>query len=63
MSTYLELNKDLTPAQTALKAETHRFAEDVLRPASLELDKATPEDVIKEGSVMWDVFRTAYAAG
>jgi len=64
MSTYLELNKDLTPAQTALKAETHKFAEGVLRPASVELDKlATPEDVIKKGSVMWDVFRTAYEAG
>jgi len=64
MSTYLELNKDLTPAQTALKAETHKFAEEVLRPASVELDKlANPEDVIKKGSVMWDVFRTAYEAG
>jgi len=27
MSAYLELNKDLTPAQTALKAETHKFAD------------------------------------
>jgi alkylation response protein AidB-like acyl-CoA dehydrogenase len=63
MSTYLELNKDLTPAQTALKAETHKFADEVLRPASLELDKLAPEDVIKKGSVMWDVFRAAYAAG
>ena len=58
MSTYLELNKDLTPAQTALKAETHKFAEDVLRPASLELDKLSPEDVIREGSAMWDVGAT-----
>jgi alkylation response protein AidB-like acyl-CoA dehydrogenase len=63
MSAYLDLNKDLTSAQAALKAETHKFADEVLRPASLELDKLAPEDVIKEGSVMWDVFRTAYAAG
>ena len=64
MSTYLELNRELTPAQTALKAETHKFAEEVLRPASLELDKlADPQDVIKKDSVLWDVLRKAYAAG
>ncbi len=64
MSTYLDLNKELTPAQTSLKAETHRFAEEVLRPASQELDKlASPEDVIKKDSVLWDVLRKAYEAG
>jgi len=64
MSTYLELNRELTPAQTALKAETHKFAEEVLRPASLELDKlADPQDVIKKDSVLWEVLRKAYAAG
>jgi alkylation response protein AidB-like acyl-CoA dehydrogenase len=64
MSTYLDLNKELTPEQVSLKEETHRFAEEVLRPASIELDKvADPEDVIKEESVLWEVFRKAYEAG
>ncbi|MGQ9572810.1 MAG: acyl-CoA dehydrogenase family protein [Dehalococcoidia bacterium] len=61
---YLELNKELTPEQIALKNETHRFAAEVLRPASIELDKvADPEDVIKKGSPMWDVFKKSYELG
>ncbi len=64
MSTYLDLNKELTTEQIALKDQTHRFAEEVLRPASIELDRmADPEDVIKEDSVLWEVFRTSYQAG
>jgi hypothetical protein len=56
MSTYLDLNPELTPTQAALKEETHRFAKEVMRPASIALDKlADPEDVIRDGSVYWDV--------
>jgi alkylation response protein AidB-like acyl-CoA dehydrogenase len=61
---YLDLNKELTPTQATLREETHKFAAEVLRPASVELDKiADPEDVIKEGSLLWDVLKKAYAAG
>jgi alkylation response protein AidB-like acyl-CoA dehydrogenase len=64
MSTYLDLNKDLTPQQVSLKEQVHRFAEEVLRPASVELDAiADPEDAIKPDSVLWDVFRKAYELG
>ena len=58
---YLDLNPELTPTQTALKEETHRFAAEIARPATIELDKlADPQDVIKQGSVFWDVFRKHY---
>jgi alkylation response protein AidB-like acyl-CoA dehydrogenase len=61
---YLELNKGLTEQEQQIKTEVHRFAEDVLRPASLELDQMqNPEDVIAEGSVFWEVFRKAYELG
>lgn len=61
---YLELNKDLTEQEQQVKTETHRFAADVLRPASLELDRMhDPADVIGEGSPLWDVFRRAYRLG
>lgn len=64
MATYLELDKDLTSEETALKDELHRFATEVLRPASIELDRLdNPEDVIAEGSPLWDVFRKAYGLG
>jgi alkylation response protein AidB-like acyl-CoA dehydrogenase len=61
---YLDLNKDLTDEQKTLKDEIHRFAAEVLRPASIELDKmADPADVIADGSPLWDVFRAAYKLG
>ena len=58
---YVDLNPELTPTQAQLKDEAHKFAADIMRPAAAELDKlADPEDVIKEGSVYWDVFRKHY---
>jgi len=61
VATYLELNKDLTEEEETIKKEIHRFAEDVLRPASIELDQMpNPEDVIAEGSPLRDVFKQAY---
>jgi len=58
---YLELNKQLTTEEAAVKTAAHRFAADVLRPVSLELDMlADPEDVVSEGSVFWAVFREYY---
>ena len=64
MTTYLELNKNLTPQEESIKKEVHRFAEEVLRPASLELDRIPdPADVIAEGSLFWDVFKQAYQLG
>ncbi|HEY8172401.1 MAG TPA: acyl-CoA dehydrogenase family protein [Dehalococcoidia bacterium] len=60
---YIELNKNLTDEQKALKARVHEFARDVMRPSSIELDKMTPEETIAEGSPMWRVFKTAYEEG
>ena len=39
MALYRDLNMDLTPEQIAIKEETHKFAKEELRPASIELDK------------------------
>ncbi|HWQ28097.1 MAG TPA: acyl-CoA dehydrogenase family protein [Dehalococcoidia bacterium] len=60
---YLELNKTLTPEQNALREQAHRFAAEVLRPASVQLDRMTPEEVIAPGSQLWDVLRQAYQQG
>jgi alkylation response protein AidB-like acyl-CoA dehydrogenase len=60
---YLELHEN-TAEEEALKSEVHRFAAEVLRPASLELDRLpNPEDVVQDGSVYWDVFRHYYSLG
>jgi alkylation response protein AidB-like acyl-CoA dehydrogenase len=61
---YTELNTGLTPEESALKTEVHRFAAEVVRPASLELDAMPdPDQVIEAGSVYWDVFRKWYELG
>ncbi len=59
MALYTDLNIDLTDEQIAIKDETHRFAKEVLRPASLELDKLhDPADVMNS-----DTFRNAFKKG
>lgn len=59
MTLYTDLNIDLTDEQIAIKEETHRFAKEVLRPASLELDKLhDPADVMNS-----DTFRNAFKKG
>ena len=63
VTTYLDLNKQLNSDETSLKEQIHRFAAEVLRPAAAELDRLPPEDVIAEGSVLWDVFRKLYGLG
>jgi alkylation response protein AidB-like acyl-CoA dehydrogenase len=60
---YVELNKTLTPEQQALRDQMHRFGADIIRPAAIELDKLTADEVIAPGSRLWDLFRQAYSQG
>ncbi len=60
---YLELNKQATPDQNALREQAHRFAAEVLRPAAVELDRLTSEEVIAAGSPLRRVLRMAYEQG
>lgn len=60
---YVADTYDLTPDQVRLRQEAHRFAEEVMRPASIELDALSPEEVIAPGSRLWDVLKAAYRAG
>ena len=62
MALYHDLNIDLTAEQIAIKEETHKFANEVLRPASIELDKMAPDEVIKS-DVMWNALRKGYDLG
>jgi alkylation response protein AidB-like acyl-CoA dehydrogenase len=63
VTTYLDLNKDLSFDEQKVKEQVHRFGVEVLRPAAAELDKLPPEEVIAPGSVLWEVFRKAYELG
>jgi alkylation response protein AidB-like acyl-CoA dehydrogenase len=64
MSTYRELDLTLSPQQQGLKAGVHQFAEAVLRPAAVALDRLSdPQQVIDPESPLWQVFTAAYGQG
>ena len=59
-----ELNIDLTKEHVALWKESKKFFSEVWRPAAVDLDKLhDPQEVIAEGSVLWEVFRKTYELG
>lgn len=60
---YFDLNLNLTKEDLALKKETHKFAREVMRPISLQLDQMTPEEVIASKSPFWDFMRQGYELG
>lgn len=60
---YAELDRSLTDEQRLLKQEAHKFAEKVIRPAAIEIDRMTnPEDITREDSIWWTVRRKARQA-
>jgi alkylation response protein AidB-like acyl-CoA dehydrogenase len=64
MGFFLDLNINLTGEQRTLREEVHRFAAEVMRPASDKLDKmASPADVIAKNSPLWDVIRQTRELG
>ncbi|HDP23969.1 MAG TPA: acyl-CoA dehydrogenase [Deltaproteobacteria bacterium] len=60
---YTELNLELSDEHSALKENAHKFAVEVLRPAAIELDAMTPEQVIAKDSIYWDCMRKMYENG
>ncbi len=52
-----DIEVGLTDEEREVQRVAHRFAEEVLRPAGIELDRfPDPADVIAEGSVLWKAF-------
>lgn len=53
---YLEI-EDIGGEASLLRKETHKFAEEVMRPAAKKLDQMDPIKVAEKGSPYWDVFK------
>jgi alkylation response protein AidB-like acyl-CoA dehydrogenase len=47
----------LAADEEAMLASARKFALEVLRPAGIALDRLPPEDVAKQGSILWEVYR------
>jgi len=52
-----DIDFDLSEEEREVRSLVHRFAQDVLRPAGQALDRLPAEQVIAEGSVLYDVHR------
>jgi len=64
MDTYHELSVEFPKDLASIKENVHRFAKDVLRPASVALDRMTdPRETIALGSPLRKVFKQAYQLG
>ena len=54
----VDIEIGLTEEEQAVRDTAHRFAAEVLRPVGEQLDSLSdPEEVIADGSPLWDVFR------
>lgn len=61
---YCNMDLNLTKEDLTLKESAHKFAETVMRPISIVLDKmATAEEVIAPESPFWDYMRKGYKLG
>ncbi len=60
---YFDLSPDLTWEDLAVRAAVHKFAAEVMRPIANELDRMSPEEVVAEGSPLYDFYRQAYGLG
>jgi len=60
---YFDLNMGLSEEDIALKTNANKFAREVMRPISIELDKMSPEEVIAPESPFWNYMSQAYQLG
>ena len=63
MKGYTELNIELTKEQEVMKQETRKFAKEVLRPASLELDKINDPQEVIDSKLFKDTLKKGYELG
>ena len=60
----IDLEVELSDEEQAARDTVHKFAEEIMRPAGVELDAlADPQDVIAADSILWEVFSKYRALG
>ena len=60
---YFDLNMGLAEEDMSLKEAANKFAREVMRPISIELDKMPAEEAFAPKSPYWDFMRQAYELG
>jgi alkylation response protein AidB-like acyl-CoA dehydrogenase len=59
----LELKAVLNHEQNAMVETAKKFANEVMRPAGIELDKMDSEGIVEKSSVLWSVYRKYHELG
>ena len=57
------LDADLGDEERSVQETVHRFAEEVVRPAGIAMDKLSAEDAVASGSPLWDFLAKFDALG
>lgn len=60
---YFDLNLDLSEEDIAIRDAAHKFAEEVMRPLGIELDRWPAADVVAADSPLWGFLKQAYELG
>ena len=57
---YKDIDVNITEDHNVLKESVREFANEILRPAAIELDALTPEQVVEKDSIFHDCMRKMY---
>jgi alkylation response protein AidB-like acyl-CoA dehydrogenase len=57
------LNVPIGPELTEVRDNAHRFANDVMRPMGVTLDRMSAEEMVAEGSPLWEYLEKVKASG
>jgi alkylation response protein AidB-like acyl-CoA dehydrogenase len=60
---YFDLNMDLSKEDEDIRSAAREFAQKLMRPVGLELDKMSAEETIADGSPLWHFLEKAYELG
>jgi alkylation response protein AidB-like acyl-CoA dehydrogenase len=60
---YFDTNIEISDEDLALKEAAHKFAAEVMRPTAKKLDRMTADEVVADGSPLWDFLKQAYELG
>ena len=52
-----DIEVNVSETERAARETAHRFAAEVMRPAGRELDRLPADEVVAQGSILWDVTR------
>ncbi|MBA4368286.1 MAG: acyl-CoA dehydrogenase [Desulfobacterium sp.] len=57
---YFDINLNLSKEDEAIRMAAREFAQKVMRPVSRELDAMSAEEMVADGSPLWDFLKKAY---